>query len=350
MIRHYLLLSLVLVSFLTLSVLRKEHEAAAVTQDAAAAPGAGSDLKFSHTLHTEAGLVCLDCHAGATTSMQSGDHLGANHESCMSCHEDQVNTECGYCHSDPENIPEVVPADRELIFPHASHGSMECATCHTGVAESTDLSLVSLPAMETCYTCHNNRQESNTCELCHTNFVSLIPKDHRSSDFLRVHRETTRLGGLDQSCQTCHTETFCQDCHQGAGLKAFGTRDRSSDPVPRTSVRDLPDQLKVQNVHDLNYRFEHGIDARGRSAECATCHEPQTFCAECHQAGGNINQIRFRPASHDVPGFTTIGRGSGGGFHAEEARRDMESCVSCHDVEGQDPTCLTCHTDGGGVR
>jgi hypothetical protein len=81
-----------------------------------------------------------------------------------------------------------------------------------------------------------------------------------------------------------------------------------------------------------------------------TCHEPQSFCAECHAAGGNINQTRFRPASHNVAGFTTIGRGSGGGLHAEEARRDMESCISCHDVEGQDPTCMTCHNETGGVR
>lgn len=27
------------------------------------------------------------------------------------------------------------------------------------------------------------------------------------------------------------------------------------------------------------------------------------------------------------------------------ARRDMELCASCHDVEGVDPVCLFCHVD-----
>jgi hypothetical protein len=133
-------------------------------------------------------------------------------------------------------------------------------------------------------------------------------------------------------------------------LKQFGVRDLMSEPDPRRATKDDPDQTILQNVHTLNYRFSHGVDARARQAECSTCHEVQNFCVECHQAGGNINQVKFKPASHNVAGFTTLGAGTGGGLHAEEAKRDMESCIGCHDVEGQDPTCLTCHTDGGGVR
>ena len=28
----------------------------------------------------------------------------------------------------------------------------------------------------------------------------------------------------------------------------------------------------------------------------------------------------------------------------------MESCASCHDAEGADPTCVTCHMDADGVK
>jgi len=28
----------------------------------------------------------------------------------------------------------------------------------------------------------------------------------------------------------------------------------------------------------------------------------------------------------------------------------MESCVSCHDVNGADPICLTCHVDPDGIK
>ena len=56
------------------------------------------------------------------------------------------------------------------------------------------------------------------------------------------------------------------------------------------------------------------------------------------------------PASHLKPNFTTIGVGTGGGEHAILARRDIESCVACHDVQGGDPTCITCHTDNDGIK
>lgn len=49
------------------------------------------------------------------------------------------------------------------------------------------------------------------------------------------------------------------------------------------------------------------------------------------------------PASHLLPGFFTFGAGTGGGEHAKLARRDIESCIACHDVQGADPTCTGCH-------
>ncbi|MDH4071026.1 MAG: cytochrome c3 family protein [Ignavibacteria bacterium] len=349
MIYRYLLLALSLAVGVVLMTLRQPKEASGLSPVSAGdEPRPG--VKFSHQFHAEAGLVCTDCHMGATTSMQSADVLWADHNACMSCHEEPLGNECGYCHLDPANIQEVTPAERTLLFPHALHQELECQVCHSGMEERVDFSMASLPGMETCYTCHNNEVATNTCETCHIDFVTLIPLDHQHSDFRRNHRETTRLGGVEQSCQTCHVETFCQECHQGVELKAFGERDLMADPRPKISVRDNADQMMLQSTHELNYRFFHAIDARSQKAECESCHEPQSFCAECHVGGGNINQARFKPASHAVPGFTTFGAGSGGGLHAEAARRDIESCVSCHDVEGQDPTCLVCHAETGRVR
>jgi hypothetical protein len=313
-----------------------------------------STIKFSHRFHAEeAGLACLDCHGAAASSEASIDDLRSTHESCVACHQEQVDNSCGYCHEDPENIVPALASDHALIFSHEQHLGMEdvdCVTCHADVEKSETIAEVLLPPMQSCSGCHDNRKATSTCEACHAEFVTLVPMDHQRSDFRRNHRDVTRLGGLEASCATCHTETFCQDCHRVRELKQFGRRDLMGDPDPRRATKDDPDQLILQNVHELNYRFTHGIDAKGRQADCATCHEVQGFCVDCHQAGGNVTQLKFRPASHDLPGFTTIGRGSGGGFHAEEARRDLESCISCHDVEGQDPTCLTCHIEGGGVR
>jgi c(7)-type cytochrome triheme protein len=312
-----------------------------------------SQLKFSHKYHLkDVGAECITCHPAASTSKSASDNLASGHDQCAGCHQDQVANNCGYCHTNPENIVARPAADRTVIFSHENHlaRKSECTTCHKGLDEVDLSSRKNLPDMTTCTTCHDNAKATNTCENCHTDFVTLLPSDHKRSDFLRSHRDDARLGGLQTSCQTCHTEAFCMQCHQGAGLKAFRPQDLRVEPRPKTSTKDSPRHMILQNVHELNYRFTHGIDARSKQTDCESCHSAETFCAQCHQAGGNISQGTFKPKSHGVPGFTTIGRGSGGGVHAEEARRDIESCVSCHDVEGRDPSCMTCHLESGRVR
>lgn len=313
-----------------------------------------SIIKFSHKFHIEeAGIECAACHAAATTSKFSSDNLLPVKADCAGCHDVQEPQECLKCHVDEQRL---VPFDspvREIIFPHAAHAveqNMACETCHAGLEKVDFATAANMPTMMLCNTCHNDRQVTNTCESCHTNFISLIPEDHKRSDFLRSHRDVVRLGALEATCQTCHSEPFCQQCHEGSGLKAFGRRDLMADPGPKRTTRDSPRQTILQNVHELNYRFTHGIDAKARLSECASCHTVQTFCAECHAAGGNITQARFKPSNHSVPGFVTIGRQSGGGFHAEEARRDIENCMSCHDVQGRDPSCMMCHAEDGRVR
>ena len=311
-------------------------------------------VKFSHKFHsTEVGVECAACHPAAKASALASDNLFPSHEECGTCHQDQINSTCGYCHVNPDAIePRTVPV-RELIFSHQRHlgmANVECKTCHTDVDSSAEVSTMHLPAMVTCNACHNDRQATNQCEGCHTNLAQLLPKDHLRSDFRRFHGETTRVGAMDVSCENCHGQTFCQECHQTTGLKAFGGRDLVTDPRPRTSPKDSPKETVLQRVHDLNYRYTHGVDAQSRQSECASCHNQQEFCSQCHQNGGNITQSHFKPASHMVPGFVTLGVGSGGGLHAEEARRDMENCASCHDAEGQDPICLTCHAENGRVR
>ena len=313
-----------------------------------------SQVKFSHKMHIkDLGMDCATCHAAAPSSKLSSDNLASTHDQCGSCHQDQIDNDCGFCHRNPEDITPRPAAERTVIFSHEAHLGMqgvECSTCHKGLDEAELSNAKNLPDMATCNTCHDNRKATNTCESCHTDFVTLLPADHKRSNFLRTHRDETRLGSLQTTCQTCHTETFCQQCHQGAGLKAFRPTDIMVEPRTKTSTKDSPKRTVLQNVHELNYRFTHGIDARSKQSDCSSCHSTENFCATCHQAGGNISQGTFKPKSHSVPGFTTLGRGSGGGMHAEEARRDIESCMSCHDVEGRDPSCMTCHAESGRVR
>ena len=312
-------------------------------------------IKFSHTYHVkEAGVACEDCHHSAKTSKQSSDNLMGDHESCKTCHEDELSNKCGLCHIDPDNITAIPNPEREIIFSHENHAGkrdVKCEACHAGLDGVKYATAENMPTMTNCVNCHTDKKALLECAGCHTDFVNLIPSDHLKGDFKKDHKYLTRLGEQNVSCASCHTENFCQDCHTGIELKGFGSyKDLMADPYARTPLRDTPRGQKLQNVHNLNYRYTHGIDARSKATDCNACHEQQTFCAECHRAGSNVTQERIRPINHDEPGFKLFGKGSGGGRHAELANKDIEYCMSCHDVEGKDPVCMMCHTVSGEVN
>lgn len=347
MIRRLLLLVAILslLAALTLAL----RASLKVTPDRPANP-----LKFSHTFHVkEQGIGCTDCHASAGESVRSSDNLRPTHDNCMTCHEEQVNTDCAYCHTSPEDIPPSVAPDRETIFSHQLHASqqnIDCQSCHAGLDDAVTAGKANMPSMATCVTCHEEQRVATVCETCHTDFVSLKPKNHLAGDFKLGHKKISRFGMKDASCATCHAESFCQDCHMGGETESFGRgREKNGEPLVRTSTSDSPKQLKLQQVHSLDYRNTHPIDAKAKTIDCTSCHETKSFCVDCHQSGENAGMAKMKPEWHSMAGFTTMGKGSGGGRHAELARRDLESCTSCHDVEGADPTCMVCHTEGGNV-
>jgi hypothetical protein len=242
---------------------------------------------------------------------------------------------------------------RELLFNHDLHVNNEkvaCETCHQGLENMTLATAKSLPPMATCNTCHNNLTVSNDCETCHTNFAALRPREHDRADFTTEHKFLARM--QDATCMTCHTEESCQDCHTNPDLvqTSAGGGDLVSPRSSRLTANDRAQGMALKKVHDLNFRFTHGVAAAARRSECATCHDSREFCSTCHMAGGNVNQLEFRPLTHIQPNFVTLGFGSGGGLHAQLARRDIESCATCHDAQGADPTCVTCHLDSDGIK
>lgn len=319
-------------------------------------PDQAGRIKFSHSTHVEgAGLQCTDCHEAAPGSKMSKDNLLAKKANCQSCHEEQLSQNCTYCHTsdDPTTYVALSTPERELVFSHEQHVSTQniaCQTCHKNLDAKKDVVGALVPAMATCTTCHDNIQASNTCESCHTNFTGLRPANHDRTDFLREHKRFARMG--DASCTTCHTQETCNDCHTGGILTRVDKtgRDLTTPRTPRLISIDRGQGITLAKVHDLNFKFTHGIAAKGKSADCQSCHKQEQFCSTCHVAGGNVNQLGFKPSWHAEVGFVTVGVGSGGGKHAQMARRDIESCASCHSAEAADPVCMTCHVDPDGVK
>lgn len=311
-------------------------------------------IKFDHRLHTQdAEIKCQDCHTAVMNSVSSKDNLNPKKEVCAGCHDVNDKKECGLCHYD--NVYKKLRASvNELNFSHKQHvAQKQCTDCHKDLdkVKFSKESAQVLPVMETCYSCHNNQTASNACEACHTNLSNIKPKDHLKSNFLNEH--TSSAGFSEKNnCMMCHSDNFCQACHSPLKYSGNNTKEDFYAPyyTKETATRTDREALqKLTTAHTLNYKFTHGLDANQKSFECKTCHDPVEFCASCHENRGDL-LTGISPKSHTQPNFTTIGVNTGGGLHAELAKKDIEACQSCHDVQGSDPVCIRCHYDNDGVK
>lgn len=341
----YLLIFTAVVTFLAFSV--EQTENAEIENN--------KIIKFSHELHAEA-MDCADCHTGVTDSEKLTDRLLPDKETCAGCHDVDDDESCNMCHYEDVFEP-LAKETPELIFSHKFHldsyEDVKCEKCHQGMAEvgMGEENPLASPSMGTCYECHNDQgPAANVCESCHISTVDLVPENHLQSAFLEKHKFLMKS---DDNCEMCHSEQFCESCH--TATVALDVNNSATDfytPYSPHNYVDNEKQQQITRVHDLNFRFSHGIEARGKTAECATCHQTENFCAECHnpENNGDYAMSGLTPTSHLGPNFILIGLGSGGGSHAEMAKRDIESCASCHDTQGADPNCIMCHVDQDGMQ
>jgi hypothetical protein len=314
-------------------------------------------IKFDHKVHvTDNGVACQDCHTAAVKSISTKDNPLPGHNECSACHDVQDQKNCTLCHYE-NKYKKVKPSSFELSFSHKFHIETEkrvCTDCHTGLdkVKYAKESAGAFPQMDLCITCHNQQKATNNCEACHTNLADLKPASHLQSNFLNEHKVVMGVSATDTKCMMCHTDNFCQVCHSPLNYSGNNEKDNFYAPYYTKEGGTRIDRASLQKlttVHEINYKYNHGLDANQKSFECKTCHDPVTFCASCHQNGGD-NLTGALPQSHLQPNFTTLGVNTGGGLHSELARKDIEACQSCHDVEGRDPTCVKCHFDNDGIK
>jgi hypothetical protein len=310
-------------------------------------------IKFSHQYHLQdIGLFCTDCHKMAPGSKFSSDNILPREENCADCHAQEVEDEakCGKCHWENTEPVAFKNSERVIDFPHKFHlekAGLVCQDCHNGMNKTDYASRVHWPTMPECLVCHQDSDAPADCNLCHPKVEVIRPQSHRAD---WIHEHSQHAISTSMPCSQCHQDTWCEDCHAGATtIEMQDPSDRMASGGPQNRGRTA--QI-VQRQHELNYRFIHPMDAVGKERQCATCHARE-FCVDCHRIEGD--EQRFKPAWHgQVPGlpqpWVLIGVGSGGGRHADWARNDIERCVACHDVEGDDPSCIQCHVDFDGVK
>jgi len=160
------------------------------------------------------------------------------------------------------------------------------------------------------------------CNSCHKS-EGIAP--NHDSDFTRSHKELA--GKTGNNCSQCHEQKFCLDCHAGGdtgdnlSLSKFG---RDSKP----------------KSHRSDFISIHPIKAQDNPQQCYRCHDAVAFCNSCHSRFPKGN---LRIKSHMMTGPSGQKYSFAIGEHATEARRNLQSCQTCH-PEGD--VCIQCHSSG----
>ncbi len=240
---------------------------------------------------------------------------------------------CGACHS-AEALAATDRSTNGVHFSHSVHNSaqIQCADCHAMVDGE-----MSRSSMTDCTSCHEREGAANRCDTCHltqadgrlkTTFdwgklkpsAQVLPHMAHGAAFAYQHADAAELDPL--SCNECHSEDDCVRCH-----------------LTRSTMTA---------IHPSDYIRLHPVEARHNTQDCSSCHQPVQFCAACHQQAGvsptpTLRQFGRRGGqrTYHPPGFTgSFGGQAGPNHHRIAARRDLNSCVSCH----QEDDCVRCHS------
>jgi hypothetical protein len=280
-------------------------------------------------------------------------------QTCDNCHDvdhsnlakvvagTEDNGQCSYCHlgdgaGKGGRVTKMVIPEPNLIMSHKAHldRNIQCAQCHGMVEELELATREQLPRMAGCFSCHAKSgaaqgEAKGHCTACHiaepsgrlrTEFSSgsLTPPlwlhgAGHTPDFLARHKMVA--GGNSAMCASCHEDRFCTDCHDG--------------------------KVRPRQVHPNDWISMHAQAGRQDNPRCVSCHQLQSFCADCHRRVGvardtpSANRLAGR-RFHPPPAVWTTGPRSMQ-HHAFEAQRNLNACVSCH----TERDCASCHATKG---
>ncbi len=132
-------------------------------------------IAYSHKIHIDHGLRCLDCHSGADTGARATIPSVAK---CMLCHA-KIATD----NPEVKKVAEYAAARHEIPwqrvyrfdpgalvkFQHAPHirASVQCSQCHGDMKQATTAQRLIKHTMGTCLTCHRQNHASEDCATCH---------------------------------------------------------------------------------------------------------------------------------------------------------------------------------------
>jgi hypothetical protein len=262
-------------------------------------------LTFGHKVHVDAGIPCLDCHAGVDQAdLATREHLPSMAD-CMGCHDGyEAPSECTTCHLQGDEgrfltelggIELFLPAGR--LRPD-DHGHPRWLQVHESAARTDEASCNGCHAPQDCLDCHDGVDKR----------VDLHPADWKMTHGMEAQHRT-----LD--CLACHDVVAdCQDCHTEARVTA------GVFPSPLSEID--PGNLRFHPVGwggvvgEIPGPEHHSHQARRSLDTCVTCHTgDEARCIECHSS---LTSPHPRSWQEDA-GRWRYGQGDG------------RVCLECHD-------------------
>jgi hypothetical protein len=272
--------------------------------------------------------TCASCHDAnkEIKALASSPHSGVN---CYACHQDPgvfgffdqkvrylrwvatyiaeglkepikarvSNKACLRCH---QNIKKKTVGRYGIRVRHKDfldQGS-RCTECHNTVAHGKFVAIKKQPSMDKCVKCHNAKEASARCSLCHT---ADIGKKAR----LKVRKFVKVSTPEPTNCRGCHDIQTCTNCHglemphppgwlpKGHAKQAFIRKEVCwrCHPGPSSS---RPYELCNADCHEFPpphasgkvWRKQHGLAALKKIIIgfnfCSRCHRDPKFCDLCH--------------------------------------------------------------------
>ncbi len=293
--------------------------------------GRGDHIKVPHARHAKADVDCATCHETIFESTTLTTVDLPKEKLCLKCHkEEKEKGNCGFCHTDPEHPRTYVARERDLKMNHTEHIERvkeDCTVCHKSLPEPL-VTQVKAPSMNTCLDCHEHDEHwaKGECSTCHVDLhkypLKPIANFSHRGDWLKNHSAEARSAGA--SCETCHEQSFCSECHSKTDAKKIDTI--------------LPERTDRAFIHRHDFLGRHPVEAKADESSCQRCHGTD-FCQSCHLKSGLVTGAANGLNPHP------LGFGSGD-THGPAARRDINSCAACHD-QGAASNCVSCHKSGG---
>lgn len=202
----------------------------------------------------------------------------------------------------------------------ACHAQPSCTVCHTGTIGMSVIrrlpdGLTSLPGVQLVIPRRVVRPEAPTGSDPTSGMRVALPHADPTRTVVRPHplgfdkKHASAAGSGRFTCEGCHAQRFCSDCHAGESRR---------------------------NFHGVNFVARHARDAYGRDIECAGCHNAEVFCRGCHQKQGLARAGQHASNYHNRQPLWLL-------QHGQAARRGIEGCITCHAQRD----CLRCHSQRG---